>query len=198
KVSSLASTKMACDASLMNLDNAVQSLFSNKTITARVPNGLDNSLIRMQTNDDIYYVMQSVNNIQKNNKSYAGKYFSDDVFQEYNWKLTSALDKENNTVLTNSPLQITTFNQEGQNLIVKSSCGEAVFNMNLVKNDLNIGNTVSGADNCSEISNALANKHFYLKGEMIGKDPEIKFIGKNGDVISLKGSKKKNNDTDLK
>ncbi|QRN41326.1 MAG: META domain-containing protein [Neisseriaceae bacterium] len=192
KVSSLASTKMACEASLMDLDQAVQTLFSNKTITARVPNGLDNSLIRMQTNDNIYYVMQSINNIEKNNKSYAGKYFSDEVFQEYEWKLTSALDHENNILLTNTPLQITTFSQEGQNMIVKSNCGKAIFNMNLVKNNLSIGNIISGADTCSKIDNALTNKHFYIKGEMIGKNPEIKFIGSNGDIISLKGSKKKN------
>lgn len=191
KVSPLGSTRMMCEPVSMEMDAAALSLFSGRTITARVPSGLDNSLIRMQTDDNKYYVLQSINNQANNNHSYAGRYFSDDIFKKYLW---TAVDNFNpalpTPIKTHGIFQALTLSLDNDQLTVNGLCGKIQFNASLNKNAINIGQSISANKACQDIKQLFANKSFTIQGQMMGDTPKIEFKGPKGSRLILKGKKK--------
>lgn len=191
KVSSLDSTRMMCDPEAMKMDEAALSLFSDHTIIANVPAGLDGSLIRMHTDDNKYYVLQSINNQSRNNHSYAGRYFSDNIFEKYLWTMVDNFDPALPTpIQTHSIFRALTLSLDNGQLGVNAPCGKTQFDAHLNKNTIHIGAVTLADQACQDIQHLFANKDFTIHGQMMGSSPKIEFKGQGDIQLTFKGKKK--------
>lgn len=189
QVSALSPSGEKCTAERAKLDSTVNTLFSKKTILVRVPNGLDDSLLRMQSGN-FYFVMEAAAKVDKNNKSYSGRYYTEDFFSHYNWSLVKATNGKGARLFSPSPFTSTILYQKDGTLVVKAACGETSFSLEQNKNEITLHAIPSTGASCAEFRDNLSGKHFHIVGQMLGRHPEIQLISEDGTILKLKGNKR--------
>lgn len=194
-VSALSSTRMACEKHLMQLDKLAQQLFAEQTITVRVPAGLNQALLRLETKDDFYFTMKATAKTEQNNLSYAGATLADQ-WNSYLWKITKASNKKGQALF---PASVNVQNTDAHHVVISGTQCQSLLvplSTSTLPNghyELSFGPPQETGNEVScdaSYVHALSRKKYHIIGTITGNKPSIQLHDNLGNQIQLQGSKK--------
>ena len=194
-VSALSSTRMACEEHLMQLDKLAQQLFAEQTITIRVPAGLNQALLRLETKDNFYFTMKAAAKIEQNNLSYAGATLGDQ-WNNYLWKVTKTSNKEGQVLF---PASVNVQNTDANHVVISGAQCQSLLvplSTSTLPNghyELSFGppqETGNEASCDASYINTLSGRKYHVIGKITGNKPSIQLHDDQGNQIQLQGSKK--------
>lgn len=194
-VSALSSTRMACEEHLMQLDKLAQQLFAEQTITVRVPAGLNQTLLRLETKDNFYFTMKATAQIEQNNLSYAGATLTDQ-WNNYLWKVTKTSNKKGQALF---PASVNLQNTDAHHVVISGAQCQSLLvpiSASTLPNghyELSFGppqETGNEASCDASYVRALSRKKYHVIGTITDNKPSIQLHDDQGNQIELQGNKK--------
>lgn len=194
-VSALSSTRMACEEHLMQLDKLAQQLFAEQTITVRVPAGLNQTLLRLETKNNFYFVMKATAKIEQNNLSYAGTTLADQ-WNNYLWKVSKAINKKGQELF---PASVNVKNTDANHVVISGAQCQSLLvplSTSTLPNghyELSFGppqETGNEASCDASYVHALSGRKYHVIGKITGDKPSIELHDDQGNQIQLQGDKK--------